>query len=632
MTRSAFHHSSPSPNSPLIDLVAVLVLVLLLLLCNAPSHGGASTELTEEEDDFRCLKGLKTSLSDPDSKLSSWTFANTSIGFICRFVGVSCWNERENRLIGLQLPSMKLRGKIPESLHYCQSLQSLDLSSNNISGSIPPQICTWLPYLVNLDLSGNDLSGPIPAELVNCKYLNTLILKDNRLSGSIPYQLSGLNRLKEVSVANNDLSGRIPDFFAGFDTVDFSGNERLCGQPLGSKCEGLSKRNLIIIVTAGVVGAVISLLLVFALWWWCAVRLGCLRRKKKGDCGIGREEEKSWVERLRALRLVQVTLFQKPLVKVKLGDLMAAANDFRQDNVIVSTRIGTSYKAVLPDGSALSIKRLHTCRVSEKQFRSEMFKIGQLRHPNVVPLLGFCAVEDEKLLVYKHMPNGSLFSMLHGNNGKMGDHCGRLDWPTRLKIGIGAAKGLAWLHNSCQPPCLHQSISSSVILLNEDLDARIADVEMARLMSSSESQERTFVNGDFGELGYVAPEYSSTMIASMKGDVYGCGVVLLELATGQKPLEVKNAEEGFKGNLVDWVNQFSVSGRIKDVIDKSICGKGHDCEILQLLRVACACVVSRPKDRSSMFEVYQSLKNIGQGRDFSEQFDEFPIIVQKQEH
>ncbi|KAK9090570.1 hypothetical protein Sjap_023747 [Stephania japonica] len=629
MSRSA----AQSSNSVIVGVAVVVAFVFLLfLLCDA------STELTEEEDDFRCLKGLKTSLADPDSKLSSWTFANTtSIGFICRFVGVSCWNERENRLIGLQLPSMKLRGQIPESLHYCQSLQSLDLSNNNLSGTIPPQICTWLPYLVNLDLSGNALSGPIPVEIVNCKYLNTLILKDNRLSGEIPYQLSGLNRLKEVSVANNDLSGKIPDFFAGFHSVDFSGNGRLCGEPLGSKCEGLSRRNLVIIVTAGVVGAVISVVLVFAVWWWCAVRLGCLRGKRKGGGGgggIGREEEEeeSWVERLRGLRLVQVTLFQKPLVKLKLGDLMAATNDFCRDNVIVSTRIGTWYKAVLPDGSALSIKRLHTCWLSEKQFRSEMFKIGQLRHPNVVPLLGFCAVEDEKLLVYKHMPNGSLFSMLHGNNGKMGDHHGHLDWPTRLKIGIGAAKGLAWLHNSCQPPCLHQSISSSVILLNEDLDARIADVGMARLMSSSDSQERTFVNGDFGELGYVAPEYSSTMIASMKGDVYGFGVVLLELATGQKPLEVKNAEEGFKGNLVDWVNRFSVSGRIKDVIDKSICRKGHDCEILQFLRVAFACVVSRPKDRSSMFEVYQSLKNIGQGRDFSEQFDEFPIIVQKQEH
>jgi serine/threonine protein kinase len=158
------------------------------------------------------------------------------------------------------------------------------------------------------------------------------------------------------------------------------------------------------------------------------------------------------------------------------------------------------------------------------------------------------------------------------------------------------------------------------------------DFGLARMMTSSDSNESSYVNGDLGEIGYVAPEYSSTMVASLKGDVYGFGVVLLELVTGQKPLDISTAEEGFKGNLVDWVNHLSSSGRSKDAVEKAICGKGHDEEISQFLKIACKCVIARPKDRWSMYEAYQSLKNIASEHGLSEQDDEFPLIFGKQGH
>ncbi|OMO52776.1 hypothetical protein COLO4_36991 [Corchorus olitorius] len=569
------------------------------------------------EDDMKCLEGVKNSLNDPDGKLSTWTFNNNSVGFICKFVGVSCWNERENRLLGLELRDMSLSGQLPESLKYCQSMQTLDLSANKLSGTIPPQVCDWLPYLVTLDLSSNDLSGSIPPELSKCAYLNNLILSNNKLSGSIPYQLSGLDRLKKFSVANNDLTGAIPSSFAHHDKADFAGNDGLCGGPLG-KCGGLSKKNLAIIIAAGVFGAAGSMLLGFGVWWWYHLRW--IRRRKKGY--LGRGDDSSWAERLRAHKLTQVSLFQKPLVKVKLADLMAATNNFNAENIIVSTRTGTTYKAVLPDGSALAIKRLTTCKLGEKQFRWEMNRLGQLRHPNLTPLLGFCLVEEEKLLVYKHMSNGTLYSLLH-------ESVAPIDWPTRFRIGLGAARGLAWLHHGCQPPFLQQNICSNVVLVDEDFDARIMDFGLAGLMTSSDVNETSFVNGDLGEFGYIAPEYSSTMVPSLKGDAYGFGVVLLELVTRQKPQEINAGEEGFKGNLVDWVNHLSNSGRIKDCIDKALCGKGHDEEISQFLKIACNCVVARPRDRWSMFQVYQSLKNMAEEHGFSEQFDDFPLIFKQ---
>lgn len=565
---------------------------------------------SEAEDDVKCLKGIQDSFRGP---LSAWQFNNNTPGFICRFTGVTCWNEQQNRIINLVLNGMELSGRVPESLKYCGNLQRLDLGSNDLYGNIPYEICVWMKYLVSIDLSGNRLSGPIPPSLGNCSYLNELSLSGNQLSGVIPVEIGSLSRLSKFTVANNHLQGAIPSSLSRFEKEGFEGNSGLCGDPLGSKCGGLSKKNLAIIIAAGVFGAAASLLLAFGLWWWYHLRLS-----KKG---FGDGASDNWAVKLRGYKLVQVTLFQKPLVKVKLGDLMAATNNFNAENILISTRTGTTYKADLPDGSTLAVKRLNTCKILEKLFRAEMNRLGLLRHPNLAPLLGFCVVEEEKLLVYKYMSNGTLYSLLHKNGSA-------LDWPMRFRIGLGAARGLAWLHHGCHPPIIHQNICSNVILVDEDFDARLMDSGLARLMIS-EAEGSSFVSGDVGELGYIAPEYPSTMVPSPKGDVYGFGVVLLELVTGQKPLEVSIREEEVKGNLVNWVNMLSNSGRIKDCIDQAISGKGHDEEILQFLRIACNCVVSHPKDRLSMFQVYHSLKSLSRDESFSEHDDEFPLIFGK---
>ncbi|KAK4781788.1 hypothetical protein SAY86_015890 [Trapa natans] len=588
----------------------VIFTFYFLLFCRL--HVPAVEAVTE--DDVKCLQGLKASLGDPQRSLDSWVFTNTSVGSICKFVGISCWNDRENRILSLQLHGMGLTGQIPESLQYCVSVQTLDLSTNELSGPIPSQICSWLPYLVYLDLSSNKFTGSIPPELSKCGFLNKLSLSENRFTGTIPNELTSLGRLKTFSVADNGLSGTIPSFLSTFSEADFSGNSGLCGKPLG-KCGGLSKENLIIIIAAGILGAAASLLLGLGLWWWFHLR--AVRKKR------GRADDSSWADKLRAHKLSTVFLFQKPLVKLKLGDLMVATNNFDEENVIISTRRGITYKAMLSDGSTLATKRLSTCRLGEKQFRVEMNRLGQLRHPNLTPLLGFCLVEDEKLLVYKHMSNGTLYSLLHSGGPK-------LDWPTRLKIGLGAARGLAWLHHGSHPPFLHQNFCSNVILVDEDYDARIVDFGLARLMTPAEANESSFINGDLGEFGYIAPEYPGTMVASLKGDVYAFGVVLLELATGQKPTEVNGPDGGFRGNLVEWISFLLASDRLKEGVDTYLSGHGHDAEIMQLLNIACSCVISRPKERWSMYQVYQSIKDMA--RDISDHEDEFPLPFHKQDN
>ncbi|MCL7047105.1 hypothetical protein MKW94_028569 [Papaver nudicaule] len=189
------------------------------------------------EDDIRCLKGIKAAFADPQGGLESWTFDNSSPGLICQVSGVECWNRVEDRLISVSLPTSELSGQIPDSIQYCASLYILDLADNKISGTIPPKLCTWLPYLTTLDLSGNQLSGEIPANLGDCLYLNKLRLSSNLLSGHIPYELASLPRLVDFTVANNDLSGPIPFNSSSFSRDAFDGNNGLCGGPLGSLCD-----------------------------------------------------------------------------------------------------------------------------------------------------------------------------------------------------------------------------------------------------------------------------------------------------------------------------------------------------------------------------------------------------------
>ncbi|KAI3920478.1 hypothetical protein MKX01_000817 [Papaver californicum] len=165
------------------------------------------------EDDIRYLKGIKAAFTAPEETLESWVFDNSSIeGSICRFSRVDCWGIYENRLSGIQLRSSELTGQNPDSLQYCASLQTLDLSNNKVSGITLPQVCTWLPYLVYLDLSGNDISGEIPLNLVNCTCLNKLDLSNNRLSGQIPSFKSNLN------------------------VASFEGDNGLCGSPALGDC------------------------------------------------------------------------------------------------------------------------------------------------------------------------------------------------------------------------------------------------------------------------------------------------------------------------------------------------------------------------------------------------------------
>ncbi|CAN1345265.1 Probably inactive leucine-rich repeat receptor-like protein kinase At5g48380 [Linum perenne] len=520
------------------------------------------------QSDIDCLRSIKDSLKDPFNYLNStWNFNNDTEGFICKFTGVDCWHPDESKVLNIRLADMGLKGQFPRGLKNCTSITGLDLSSNELSGPIPDDIDLLIGFVTSLDLSSNAFSGPIPTNLSNCSYLNVLNLDHNRLTGQIPGEISNLGRIKTFNVANNLLSGPLPRFHnATIPPENYANNPGLCGGLNLDPCivDGSKKTKNGIIIGATIAG-------------------------------------------------VTVSMFEKSVSKMKLNDLMKATNNFHKDNIIGSGRTGTMYKAVLEDGTALMVKRLQDSQRSEQEFLSEMNTLGSVKHSNLLPLLGFCIASKERLVVYENMENGSLYVNLHGED----EDRKPLEWSVRLKIAIRAAKGFAWLHHNCNPRILHRNISSKCIMLDAKFEPRISDFGLARLMNPIDTHLSTFVNGEFGDLGYVAPEYARTLRATPKGDVYSFGIVLLELVTSEKPTQVSRAPEDFRGNLVDWVKLLSSKSKLRDAMDKSLLGKGVDSEVFQVLKVACNCVGEAPKERPTMFEVYQLLRAIGEQYQFT---------------
>ncbi|RDY14020.1 putative inactive leucine-rich repeat receptor-like protein kinase, partial [Mucuna pruriens] len=501
---------------------------------------------------------------------------------------------------------MGLKGQFPRGIQNCSSLTGLDFSLNRLSGTIPADISTLLTFVTSLDLSSNDFTGDIPGSLSNCTYINSLRLDQNQLTGQIPANLSQLPRLKLFSASNNLLTGPVPPFRSGIVNADsYANNSGLCGGLLDVCQVQASKSNTAVIAGAAVSGVTVAALGLGIGMFFYVRRISY--RKKEED-----PEGNKWATSLKGTKTIKVSMFEKTISKMNLSDLMKATNNFGKSNIIGSGRSGTVYKAVLPDGTSLMVKRLQESQHSEKEFMSEMATLGSVKHRNLVPLLGFCVAKKERLLVYKNMPNGTLHDQIHPAT----DEC-TMDWPLRLKIAIGAAKGLAWLHHSCNPRIIHRNISSKCILLDVDFEPKISDFGLARLMNPIDTHLSTFVNGEFGDLGYVAPEYAKTLVATPKGDVYSFGTVLLELVTGERPTHVSKSPETFKGNLVEWITQQSSNAKLHDTIDESLIGKGADQELFQFLKVACNCVTSMPKERPTMFEVYQLLRAIGSNYHFT---------------
>ncbi|XP_037495063.1 receptor-like serine/threonine-protein kinase At1g78530 isoform X2 [Jatropha curcas] len=241
-----------------------------------------------------------------------------------------------------------------------------------------------------------------------------------------------------------------------------------------------------------------------------------------------------------------MVMFKSALESQTCDVLWKKTLNLSNNDIIGSGGYGTVYKMSINESMAFAVKRLNRGSAErDKGFQREVEAMGDIKHRNIVTLHGYLSAPHYNLLIYEFMPNGSLDAVLHGRSTKNKG----LDWQSRYRIALGAARGISYLHHDCIPHIIHRDIKSSNILLDHNMEARVSDFGLATLMEPDKTHVSTFPAGTFG---YLAPEYFDTGKATAKGDVYSFGVVLLELLTGKKPTDEAFFEEGTK--LVTWVS------------------------------------------------------------------------------
>ncbi|XP_047947486.1 probable receptor-like protein kinase At2g42960 [Salvia hispanica] len=282
-----------------------------------------------------------------------------------------------------------------------------------------------------------------------------------------------------------------------------------------------------------------------------------------------------------------------------LRDLEIATSRFSAENIIGEGGYGVVYRGKLANGSEVAVKKLlNNLGQAEKEFRVEVEAIGHVRHKNLVRLLGYCIEGVQRMLVYEYVNNGNLEQWLHG---AMRQH-GSLTWEARMKVLLGTAKALAYLHEAIEPKVVHRDIKSSNILITGEFNAKVSDFGLAKLLDSGESHITTRVMGTFG---YVAPEYANTGLLNEKSDVYSFGVLLLEAVTGRDPVDY--ARPANEVNLVEWLKMMVGNRRAEEVVDPILEVKPTTRALKRALLVALRCVDPESEKRPKMSQVVRML-------------------------
>ncbi|KAK6929519.1 Leucine-rich repeat-containing N-terminal, plant-type [Dillenia turbinata] len=547
-----------------------------------------------------------------------------------------------SELRGISLSHNRISGSIPNEIGKLSVLRTLDFSYNSINGSLP-NIVTNLSSLVLLNLEGNNLgdqipesfnrlhnlsvlnlkrnhfAGHLPSTLGNISTLTFLDLSQNNLSGEIPDSLSTLPKLKFLNVSYNNLSGSVPTLLSRkFNSTSFVGNIQLCGYKDSIPClnspppqisppstpelkphrHKLSTKDIMLIAA----GALLLVLLVL-----CLILLCCLLRRRSqsqtkegqttaraaaagGEKGAHPVASEGETGGEAGGKLVH---FDGPML-FTADDLLCATAE-----IMGKSTYGTVYKATLEDGNQVAVKRLREkIAKSQREFETEVNVLGKIRHPNLLALRAYyLGPKGEKLLVFDYMPKGSLATFLHAHGPETS-----INWPTRMKIAQGMARGLLHLHTNAN--IIHGNLTSTNILLDEHTNAKIADFGLSRLMTSAANSN---VIATAGALGYRAPELSKLKKANTKTDVYSLGVIILELLTGKSPGEAMNGVD-----LPQWVASIVKEEWTNEVFDLELMRDASTVgdELLNTLKLALHCVDPSPSARPEVLQVLQQLEEI----------------------
>ncbi|KAA8549028.1 hypothetical protein F0562_000712 [Nyssa sinensis] len=270
---------------------------------------------------------------------------------------------------------------------------------------------------------------------------------------------------------------------------------------------------------------------------------------------------------------------------ILVDELKEVTNNFGSDSLIGEGSYGRVYYGVLKNGRATAIKKLDSSKQPDEEFLAQVSMVSRLKHANFVELIGYCVDGNQRVLAYEFAANGSLHDILHGRKGVKGAQPGPvLSWAQRVKIAVGAAKGLEYLHEKAEPHIIHRDIKSSNVLLFDDDVAKIADFDLSN--QAPDMAARLHSTRVLGTFGYHAPEYAMTGQLNSKSDVYSFGVVLLELLTGRKPVD-HTLPRG-QQSLVTWATPKLSEDKVKQCVDARL-GEDYPPKAVAKIRFSTLC-------------------------------------------
>ncbi|KZV33461.1 putative inactive receptor kinase-like [Dorcoceras hygrometricum] len=532
------------------------------------------------------------------------------------WTGITC-NHDNSGVIAVRLPSSGFQGSIPlNTLGRLSGLQILNLKSNGISGTFPSDLLK-LGNLMSLYLQFNNLQGPLPSDFSVWKNLSVLDLSSNAFNGSVPLSLLNLTHLEVLNLSDNSLSGDIPDLnIPTLQVLDLSYNNLSGAVPqslkrfprsafLGNNISPENstspappprippKKHKSKLSESGILGIILgSCALGFVLIALLLVVSHRKKRKDKSTTEASPKKEKVVSEHQG--NGGRLTFFEGCNLAFDLEDLLRASAE-----VLGKGTFGTTYKAALEDATTVAVKRLKEVIVGKKDFEQHMAIVGNIRHENVAPLRAYYYSKDEKLVVYDYYNQGSVSALLHA---KRGENWTPLDWETRLKVAMGAARGMAHIHSQTGGKLAHGNIKASNIFINSQQYGCVCDVGLATLMNP-------ITPPAIRATGYRAPEITDTRKATQASDVYSFGVFILELLTGKSPVYSSGGEEII--HLVRWVHSVVREEWTGEVFDVELLRYPNiEEEMVSMLQIGMSCVERMPEQRPKIEDVVKMLEEI----------------------
>ncbi|GER31937.1 leucine-rich repeat protein kinase family protein [Striga asiatica] len=532
----------------------------------------------------------------------------------------------------LQLLNMSrnsFRGGIPEAIWQLKSLKFLDLSENQLTGVIPREIGLNLS-LISLSFAHNLITGPIPPSFANLANLQTVNLSFNNLTGSLPKPLANLVSLHSFDISHNNLHGDLPSspFFNTIDPSSISANPSLCGSAANTTCPKVLPKPIVLnpnstnpsnptthipptFPTRG--KKILSISALIAIGAAASIVVGViavtvlnLRVQAAAAASLPRAAALDFSPSSRSPSSASCEEESGKLVMFsKVPGLAAAAAGhalLSKDRELGRGGFGAVYRSALADGRPVAVKRLAVSGLvkSEESFEHEVRNLGRARHINLVALEGYYWTPSLQLLIYEFVSGGSLYKCLHESVGRRVV----LSWDERFGAILGTARGLAHLHRM---GIIHYNIKSSNVLIDESSgEVKVADYGLAKLLPML---DRYVLSSKIqSALGYMAPEFAcKTVKITDKCDVYGFGILVLEMVTGRRPVEYMEDDVVV---LSDMVRGAAEEGRVEECVDPRLGGKFPLEEAIPVIKLGLVCTSQVPSSRPEMAEAVKILELI----------------------